>query len=59
MATKSINEMSFSEKAHAVRNPEITPVERNEVYNAWAIDAVYEKVFTFVKQHSLIDNQDN
>ena len=44
MATKSINEMSFFEKGYAVRNPEVTPEERNEFYNAWAIDAGYEKV---------------
>ena len=55
MAAKSFDEMSFSEKVNAVRNPEITPEERNEMYNKWSKDAGYEKVlfneFTFVKQH--------
>ena len=53
MAAKFFDEMSFGEKVNAVRNTEITPEERNEVYNAWSKDTDFEKVlfnkFTFVK----------
>ena len=55
MATKSINEMSFSEKGYAVRNPEVTPEERNEFYNIWARDAGYEKVLFHQFTYFVID----